>query len=359
MSRVWVVALIAVALGCDSHVGRKEGAVPVIGGATVEIGGAAEGSVEFGEVQDVAFLPGGDLLVLDRMNTEVVRFGQTGGIVGRLGSEGEGPGEWLWPSTVDVSASGTVRVMSQGLSRIHVYEALGSEFRLRDETRLPYLPRDLCTLRERVFVLGLKDGRTVHEIGSDGRVMASFGVPIERPPELLGPWDAATAEWTADGRLVCDDAKGLVIHVPMRLPDVTAYDASGQVVWRIRLNGWSQGRWERAPGGPIHAAPDPATGLSSGVVSAVLLSPDQIVVQFLNTGRPGYAGAEREVVSQVLDASTGAPCGSSRDLPRLWAVMESRAAWAMESVVPGVALGRIEGGACLDQPSLRNGGAQR
>lgn len=313
----WVCVVAASAVpfmaACDRPEAPPARQVPTISTTDVEVGGSDESGVLFGEIQDVAFLPPGDFLVLDRMNSVLTRFDIDGRVVSTVGSEGEGPGEWLWPSSVDVSSSGVVRVVSQGLSRIHEYEVRGEDLALVDEARLPFLPRDLCTLNDRVFVLGLYQGFTLHEVRG-GVVISSFSPPIERPPELLGVWDAATAEWAADGRLACDEEHGLVIHAPFSLPDVRAFNASGQIVWQIKLEGWSQIRWERNPGAPIHAAPDPTTGRASTIVSVAVVSPTEVMVQMSNTSRPGYAGAEREIDSRIFEIGTGAPCGSSGEL---------------------------------------------
>lgn len=78
--------------------------------------GGAEGAEHevFGEVSGVAFDASDNLYVLDRKNYRVLVYDRTGRFVRRIGSQGQGPGEFIAPMQLAVAGDGTVIVSDLG-----------------------------------------------------------------------------------------------------------------------------------------------------------------------------------------------------------------------------------------------------
>lgn len=311
------------------------------GESTVVIGGPGDLSIDLAEVSEVEFMPDGRLLVLDRQSVRLHLFAQDGRLIHTHGREGDGPGEWRFPSSLDVVPPGSIHLISQGLGRVHAYQLRGGELQLVEEASIDFIGRDLCMLDEGMFLLGLRGGQTIHHVGPSGEVMRSFAPPVKRPNELLGAWAPVTAEWTADGRVLCDRQQGLLIHVPSHLPTVSAYKPSGELAWRFDLPNWSQVRWERRGDGRIQAAPAPDTGVASSVVSAVWLSKAGLLVQVRNFGTPGDPSSESEVMTVLIDVVEGSSCTVSQALPKLLAKVGDRWAWLGEALIPEVRIGPL------------------
>ena len=68
----------------------------------------------------------GRIYVLDNGNIRVQVFDDRGALVRSLGSEGEGPGEFLIPGKISVNGEGEVAIYDLGTSRISVLDAEGN-----------------------------------------------------------------------------------------------------------------------------------------------------------------------------------------------------------------------------------------
>lgn len=65
------------------------------------------------------------IYVLQEMAPSILLFDFTGALLGRLGRQGEGPGEYVRPSALDVDADGVVHVLDPGRGSIHTWSAAG------------------------------------------------------------------------------------------------------------------------------------------------------------------------------------------------------------------------------------------
>jgi hypothetical protein len=78
------------------------------------------------QVMDLAEGPDGTLYVLDRGGFKVVAFDAKGHVKRVIGhGEGQGPGEWVAPSSLTISEAGELFVLDQRQSRVTVFDTAG------------------------------------------------------------------------------------------------------------------------------------------------------------------------------------------------------------------------------------------
>jgi hypothetical protein len=349
MNRRSAAAIILGLFVCDgSCAGARGQSLPGgmrLGDVIFEVG-ALEGSREetFGAITDLAFAPDGRLAVLDGVDPSLKVYSKTGGLEVMLGSEGDGPGEWSWPSSVDWRGGDTVVVLSQGHFRLHIYEATAPGS-LVGEVTLPFLARDFCLLGRRIFLLGMKDGRTVHEIAWDGKLVRSFAPPDSRRKELAAADEDPTQEWSVDGRLLCDEARGLVIEVPLILPSVTAHTADGRESWSTELSDYRRTRYVRVPERPgsWRLTPDPKTGTAHELHTTSVLPNGDLLIQLLeNSLRSDRSTLPTD--TRLISMQGGREDVLPRGLPRIGAIGPDRIAILDGELAPRVVVYRTGGG---------------
>lgn len=79
----------------------------------------------FGSVGGVAVLGDGTIWVGDSQRHAVLRYGAEGAFLGQIGREGEGPGEFRYPSAMRVVPDGRVFVWDNGLIRVSEFSSEG------------------------------------------------------------------------------------------------------------------------------------------------------------------------------------------------------------------------------------------
>jgi hypothetical protein len=77
-------------------------------------------------IAQVLRLPNGDFLVVDDREADVKVFGPDGSLRRVLGSEGEGPGEFLQPRRAAVDRHGRIHVLDWSLKRVEVFRPGGA-----------------------------------------------------------------------------------------------------------------------------------------------------------------------------------------------------------------------------------------
>ena len=82
--------------------------------------GQAVDSVFFGEIGDGAFMPNGGFVVTDLQSREVMIFSDDGELRLRTGGEGDGPGEYLKPASVEMGPRDSILVFDQNSQRLTV-----------------------------------------------------------------------------------------------------------------------------------------------------------------------------------------------------------------------------------------------
>jgi len=94
----------------------------------------------FGQVVSIAAIADGGVLVFDQKwesGPSLLRFSATGALVGKIGREGEGPGEYGAPSGgIQELQDGVVLLHARSLSRVNLYDPLGQTI---GQVRVPSL----------------------------------------------------------------------------------------------------------------------------------------------------------------------------------------------------------------------------
>lgn len=136
-----------------------------------------------GEQNVVAVGPDGRFYVLSVPATFVQLFAPDGRYLGRIGRDGEGPGEFRWPHSLHVDGDGRLRVVDAALLRISVFTPDGEFERAIPFTEGPTPAFDFFPFRGDSILLSgygfTPDvfGRSVHVLSRDGRRVRSFGAP--------------------------------------------------------------------------------------------------------------------------------------------------------------------------------------
>lgn len=172
------------------------GAYPRLGLLRDEIG-------SFAEPTDIAFDSKGNVYVSDGyQNSYVHKFDKYGEFVTRWGSRGSGPGQFLTPHAIAVSADDKVYVADRGNNRIQVFDSEGKFLKeIRIDTRHPdgYVPKvfgymkdkdgrylsfwpvSVCISGGANPVLWSTDADLVVKMTLDGKVLGRFGTEGRRP----------------------------------------------------------------------------------------------------------------------------------------------------------------------------------
>lgn len=146
-------------------------------------------------------------------------FSPDGRLLARLGTEGEGPGEYMKPRLIDVDSEGNVIIWDQRLGRLTV---LDEDYGLVDEARLPYNLWDIepisgggdilvsGRIRSRDLI-----GKAIHRFDRNGEHVGSWDEFDESPlvarysrflaPGQVGFWGVSDlheytiTKWTSEG----------------------------------------------------------------------------------------------------------------------------------------------------------------
>jgi hypothetical protein len=235
--------------------------------------GTFDGPGAIGEVTDVAVFADGRLAVLDRQAGDIKVFAGDGSMLGVVGREGGGPGEFNWPTAIVVTAEGYLLVLDPGNRRSSRFSVQGAEASLLDELTLDFVAHDSCTIGTRVYVLGLVGGAAIHELGSEG--LASG---FDRFPRVAGGIEGMEQRHQATGYLVCDESRGRLAVLPLIRRDVRIYDAEGLRLGTLALPGYRQTTLNVLGRGSIQLGMDPESGTVHEALGAASL-PEGILLQ--------------------------------------------------------------------------------
>lgn len=95
------------------------------GSPVLELGSSGSSEEEFGDIQALARLSDGSVVVADRMAGELRLFDQRGRFLRRIGRSGEGPGEFKGVSSIQLLAGDSMGVFDPPLRRWTVFATSG------------------------------------------------------------------------------------------------------------------------------------------------------------------------------------------------------------------------------------------
>lgn len=265
----------------------------------------------FGLVGDVAVAADGTAYVLDVLANQVGVFAPSGERTRVLGREGRGPGELMGPVSIAVDPRGDLLVLDERNQRVESFS--GSDGRWLRSFPLDFHPRDLCFVEGRLYVLGARGGRLIHEVSpEDGRVARSFAPDPESSNALL-------AGYRAGGYLGCGPGDEIAF-LPSLRADVVRYSApSGAVIGTARI---PEHRGVRvtptADGGMMFDVPDGGRNYyASSIVP--LASGDRLIQVGYLQPRSSTDHEFESVRTYLLSAADGEIRPLSDTIPRLMA----------------------------------------
>jgi hypothetical protein len=276
----------------------------------------------FGEIRSTLLVPG-RVLVLDRHSGDVRVFSWDGGIMGRVGRRGSGPGEFRDAVRIALVAD-SLAVLDRALQRISIFAPAGDGFEYARTIHLDFAPSDMCVTRDGFALLVFRDGRVVHYTNREGRRLRSAGGPPQTGHELL-------RQSLSDGLIACAAEDDLVATVFKWVPELRVLRADTLVV-TYRLPGFRPVGIAVQPGGSVlWSAPE------AGYDQAISLrfEGSRIHVQVGHLRRESRAGDDfSEVASYVGAATGGPPLARSVNMPWLTSVAGNRALAVQQSPMP-------------------------
>lgn len=149
--------------------------------------------VQFGRITDVATGPGGRLYVADALAHEVLALDDQGRVEGRIGGQGDGPGEFRGWLFLDVDSSGALRVYDAVLGRVSLFDPIGNVLDTFEPERGPdhgQMPEYGFDSDGHVYELGYRPFLVSLVAAQGGR----SGVTVRGENEIQR-WDRDTRRW--------------------------------------------------------------------------------------------------------------------------------------------------------------------
>ncbi|HEX2092937.1 MAG TPA: 6-bladed beta-propeller [Longimicrobiaceae bacterium] len=288
----------------------------------------------FGAIMDVASDRFGNVYTLDPQVLRISVFDSLGNFLTSVGRAGRGPGEFLAPEALDVDSLNQLYVLDVSNQRVERYVLRGRSLVRTGAFNLPFAAKDLCALGNRLYLLGLHNGASVHQYTPDGRIVRSFGAVYGRGHTVL-------ERSMARGYLACARQSGIVLLLPLMAGNVHAYSASGEFLWRARIPDYRPVmiRTRRDGGVEYRTRNGASHHLASSIVE---LYPSLALVQvgFLGQGVQARGDFAR-IDSYAVSLRNGRISKLSRPLPRVVSSMGKRALATQVNPYPKVTVYHI------------------
>lgn len=282
----------------------------------VAVVGGAGGAPAFAEIHGVRAVDDGSFLVLDALNGSIALYGTDGTPRSHVTDAVMSGAE----TAMDVSSTGRIVVRDPMRARLRLYHATADGIShvadVLDAWANAPTGQSVCALGDRVFVRDLRDGRLIHEIGENGRILQSFEEAAPPPAEASGPLADAVAAQINSGHLLCLDEPPLVVSMGQYLPHVRAFTPDGRLVWETQVRDLRPWRITVSPDSGVSYMFDPINGSHSGV-SVQAWDSDNLIVQYA-VSRDTRAPEDVDLLAvetRVLARSTGRELGWLDGLP--------------------------------------------
>lgn len=286
--RLGLVVLPAVLLACDvrNDRGRSGAEDSALGSEGTSTLAAAEGLTEiarvgdtnaFGTIDGVKEVEESRVAVLDAANGVVSLYTRDGRLLFRFGRRGGGPGEFFAAVDLEEDTAGRLLVLDRGSQRISVLQIVGDSLALARELHLRFTPGDMCLVEGRVFVLGVLEGKLIHELDADGDVVRSFGSRSDT--------NAFKDALTGMGRIACSNAREAIALVPRTLKEVYVYSVQGALLRKDSIPGYSEIVY--ATNGTSVRPRTPASGYWNEIAAVTWIDDNTVLVQLHREPNPG------------------------------------------------------------------------
>ena len=193
-------------------------------------------------VQDVAHDGHGTIFILDadpRSNRstnlrKVYMVDKEGQYLGSLGSEGEGPGEFMHPRKLIVAEQGNALLVLGEERHIDVFRRNDSgSFSYSERIGMPTAVSEACMMRNHLYYLryDADSGNVIHKYTLDGQHITGFGDPYKSSNRYT------VRQLSGRGHIVCNQQQGVLGYVRSFVPVLTGFDENGVLLWRIKVDG--------------------------------------------------------------------------------------------------------------------------
>jgi 6-bladed beta-propeller len=187
----------------------------------------------FARITDVDMDNQGNYVVADSRSREVRVYDRSGKFKQTVGSAGEGPGEFGYPTLIAFDRAGLLYV-EDGRLRLQRFRNMGNGYEYHDQLRFELRVEDLCIMRDTIYVQGWRRGESpadsaIHKYTLTGEHVQSFG-------QVYAHDDAFFVENYTRGRLSCIESLNAVAYVPRQSPgQVRLYQSTGTLSWITTL----------------------------------------------------------------------------------------------------------------------------
>ena len=174
-----------------------------------------------------------EIVYADFMHQEVRVYGFDGSFRGLVGKRGQGPGEFIFPTAVDIADGGELLVVGDNGSRIQYFRRQDSAYELEGSFRAAtvFSSGDICAMHGHVYTLGYSeelDG-VIHKHTLEGALVASFEAPYEDSSPFI------RSQLSGRGQLFCNKKSRVIGYVSNLHSVVTGYSEAGDRIWRVKF----------------------------------------------------------------------------------------------------------------------------
>lgn len=184
----------------------------------------------FGRIRDVAADADGRIHILDYENKESRVFGPAGAHLYSFGREGEGPGEFQYPSQLARFEDGSLMVAGRS-GRVQLFDILAETYERMGGFTVEFTPEDACVLDDKIYLHGAlaeQSDHSIHAYSREGMHKRSFGPVYQSENEFI-------RQSISDGTMACDRSTGTVVFGFTYAPLLYGYTATGEHRWTSRI----------------------------------------------------------------------------------------------------------------------------
>ena len=190
-------------------------------------------ALEFGSIRGVQRDPYGRIVVLDDQASELRVFTEVEGtfeIEGVVGGAGNGPGELQAPRGLRGSMDGSLLVFNR-VGRVDRFASDKDGLTWSGRRQFPASIEDVCTIGDTLIISAVvpDNGHTVHFMDEADQRIRSFG-------ELYRTDNERLRRHIQRARVHCLDDGGVLL-APLLLPELRRFSSTGDVRWRVHLEG--------------------------------------------------------------------------------------------------------------------------
>ncbi len=211
----------------------------------------------FGKIEDVAFDSYGRLIILDSQDRTLRMFDEDGALLQVVGRAGLGPGEFAHPRAVELGPDGGLYVL-EARGRVSIFDAGPDSISFLRMFEIGVGIHDGCIMNGRLYLhaTSLEQGYTI-------RSYTLVGEPLDSFAEVYRTENRIVQEQLSMGRIACLEEAGVLLLAPWALPEVRAYNAAGNMLWLLEIDGFqpveliamgTRGSELRIPQGGYHAS---------------------------------------------------------------------------------------------------------